>query len=663
MFVTKLNASGTGLVYSSYIGNNTSYSSDWETGTSIAVDDLGNCYIAGAAGTAEFPILNAVQPSFGGVRDAFVAKLNPAGSGFVYSTFLGGSGQDIATGIAVDARGNAYVTGSTNSVNFPVSRNAYQTTYIVGSCSGGCTHGFVAKLDPAGSALLYSTLLEGSSSDLPAAIAVDLAGGAYITGTTCSADFPTTPAAFQKQLSASASASRPCSDAFVTKLRAEGSLDYSTFLGGSDEDRGQGIAVGRDGTAYVTGTTRSRDFPLMAPFQNVNRGDRDAFVSRLNAAGSAALYSTYLGGSGNDFGNSIALDSSGNIYLTGVTDSLDYPTLDPIQPANSGGRCALILGNFSFGFTACTDAFVTKLNPFGSGLIYSTYLGGDGNDAGAGIAVGSDGSAYVTGTSLSGAPNFPLLPGTQSSLAGVFVSKIVVSGHAPAFSAASITNAASFTTGFVPGSIITIFGSHLNNAEGILVADRFPLPTELNGTVVKINGIPAPLLGVANVNGQQQINLVVPFEIRFPATVIITNNGILSVPIRVDGLPFSPGIFTLGGTSGAIQHSADFSLVTPSNSARSGEVLIIYATGLGPVEPPVDASMPAPASPPSRTVNTPIVAVNGVPAEVLFSGLAPGYAGLYQVNIRVPAGLSSGEAKLAIQSGTQASNVVTVPVL
>ena len=273
-----------------------------------------------------------------------------------WSTYLGGNGNDWGKGIAVDAAGNAYVTGQTESGNFPTTAGAFDTTY-----NGDCD-AFVAKLNASGSGLVYSTYLGGGNSDTGLGIAVDAAGNVYVTGETESGNFPTTAGAFDTTDSGG--------DAFVAKLNASGSgLVYSTYLGGSGRNLGYGIAVDAAGNAYVTGWTDCSDFPTTAgAFDTTYSGSRyNAFVAKLNASGSGLVYSTYLGGSGRDQGLSIAVDAAGNAYVTGQTESSDFPTT---------------AGAFDTTYQGGDDAFVAKLNASGSGLVYSTYLGGSGIDRG-----------------------------------------------------------------------------------------------------------------------------------------------------------------------------------------------------------------------------------------------------------------------------------------
>jgi hypothetical protein len=317
----------------------------------------------------------------------------------VYSTYLGGSLVDEGLGIAVDGSGSVYITGGTRSTDFP-TMGALQSTY-----GGGDGDAFVAKIAPAGS-LVYSTYLGGSLLDEGLGIAVDSSGDAYVTGLTTSTNFPT--------MSPLQAANGGGIDAFVTELNSTGSaLVYSTYLGGSGNDSAAGIAVDNAGSAHIVGTTTSNDFPTKRPFQSANGGGEDAFVTKISPAGSALVYSSYLGGSGNDVGTGIA-HRNGNVYVTGYTTSTDFPVANALQPAYGGGS---------------SDAFVAKINPSGSALIYSTYLGGSKYDSSFAIAVDVTGNAYLTGATTS--TNFPTMNPLQRTDRGgndAFVTKINSSG-------------------------------------------------------------------------------------------------------------------------------------------------------------------------------------------------------------------------------------------
>jgi hypothetical protein len=405
---SKLNPAGSALVYTTYLGG-----SYFDVGNGIAVDAGGNAYVTGATQSADFPTTaGAFQPTFAGpsgLSDAFVTKLDPTGSALVYSTYLSSA---LSSAIAVDTEGNAYVTGQTGSVNFPTTAGVFQPIY-----SGG-GDAFVTKINPTGTALIYSTYLGGNDIDFSTAIAADTDGNAYVTGTTASANFATTTGVFQPIYSGGGG------DAFVTKINPAGSaLVYSTYLGGSSGGNGgEGIAVDADGNAYVAGFTASTNFPTTpGAFQSVYAGGFGfAFVTKFNPTGSGLVYSTYLGGSDNkgmginNWGTGIAIDAAGNAYVTGFTFANNFPTtLDAIQP--------LLAGSW--------DAFVTKLNSTGSGLVYSTYLGGGNGDDGTGIAVDAQGNAYVTGETAS--ENFPITPGAfQRFYAGPRLGQIRSDGDA-----------------------------------------------------------------------------------------------------------------------------------------------------------------------------------------------------------------------------------------
>lgn len=391
------------LAYSTYLGG-----SGADLGRGIAVDSGGNAYITGSTQSTDFPTVNAIQPTGGNYSDAFVAKLNRDGTALIYSTYLGGHVDDIGKGIAVDSVGNVYVTGYTFSTDFPVA-NAIQPTLQ------GVPNAFVTEINADGNAFVYSTYLGGSSSDGGLGIAVDSAGNTYVTGWTTSTDFPTA--------NPIQSTNHGDSDAFVTKIIAGGSrLAYSTYLGGSLSDFGNGIAVDSLGRAYVVGQTNSTDLPTKNAFQpHYGGGEWDAFVTKIGAAGGAFVYSTYLGGNSYEIGDAIAVDSAGNAYLTGQTESSDFPTVNAFQPILKGPA----------------DAFVTKINASGNALVYSTFLGGSSGDFGSGIAVDAVGEAYVSGSTSSGDfPTVNAIQPTNRSKVGPcgFVTKMNANGSSPIYS-------------------------------------------------------------------------------------------------------------------------------------------------------------------------------------------------------------------------------------
>lgn len=365
------------LSYSTYLGGSSSEHGFGTTTSGIAVDGAGNAYIASTTDSTTFPGVSgsSIQPARAGDDDAFVTKINAAGTAIVYSTFLGGSDIDESLGIAADAAGNVYITGWTSSTTFPgVNGSSIQPIH-----AGGFRDGFVTKIDPAGTAIVYSTFLGGSGVDEAKGIAIDSAGGAYVTGRTFSTTFP----------GVSGSSIQPAkggsSDAFVTKIDPTGTaIVYSTFLVGSPQvDEAFGIAVDFAGNACVTG------FTFVGP-------DSEAFVIKVNPAGTALVYSILLGGSGSESGLGVGVDGAGNAYVTGWTNSTSFTGVDgsSIQPVYGGGL---------------EDAFVTRINLLGT-AIDSTFLGGSGEEFGRGIAVDVAGNANVTGTTDS--TNFP---GTNES--------------------------------------------------------------------------------------------------------------------------------------------------------------------------------------------------------------------------------------------------------
>jgi uncharacterized repeat protein (TIGR01451 family) len=432
VFVAKLSPGGNALIYCTYLGG----SAD-DRASAIAVDTQGSAYIAGSTTSRNFPVRSALQPTLAGYRNAFVVKLSPAGNSLVYSTYLGGNASDAANGIAVDASGSAYVVGDTTSFSFPA------TGFQRGTHGG--QDAFVAKLSADGSRLAYSTYLGGSSEDHGAAIAVDGGGTVYVTGATTSTDFPVLNAAQRYNAGGQ--------DAFVTRLSADGNyLLFSTYLGGSGgtvmyPEIGQGIALDTNGNAYLTGVTSSPDFPLSGALQTVRKGALDAFVTKLNPSG-ATVYSTYLGGSGVDVGNAIAVDAGGAAYVAGYTISTDLPVANALQSVNAGDY----------------DAFLARLSPAGDVVQYLSYLGGNGSDSATAVALGPSGDAYVAGFTLS--TNFPLLNAFQSSNGGnygAFVTKVDFSGLP---SGAVLSVAVSHTGNFVQGLVGAMYSVIVTNRTG-----------------------------------------------------------------------------------------------------------------------------------------------------------------------------------------------------
>lgn len=627
-FITKLNPSGTALIYSTYLGG-----AGADVGFGLALDSANNVYLIGLTGSANFPLMGAFQPGYGGgSSDAFITKLNANGSSLAYSTYLGGSSIDAALGLAIDATGAAYIVGETPSPNFP-TKNALQPAI------GGASDTFVVKVQPDGAALVFSTYLGGSGTDIGVGIAVDDMGSVYVSGSTASSNFPL------------ANALQPnpggALDVFVTKLNASGSaLVYSTYLGGSGGD-GQGypgnpLAVDAAGNVYLTGATASANFPLANPLQATNGGSGDAFVTKLNASGAALVYSTYLGGSGIEniqasdgslFGD-IAVDGAGQVYVTGLTTSANFPTGSAVQ-ASSGGNI---------------DVFVTKLNASGAAVVYSTYFGGNNDDRGLCIALDPVGGAYVTGWTKS--PNYQTVGALQAAYGGgvedAFILKLAA--DAVTVSAASFSGAA-----IAPKGIVAAFGPNL--ATSTVIASSVPLPTALAGTTVRIRdsaGVErdAPLFFVS----AGQVNYQIPDGTAAgPAAVTVTSGDgrISSAVIQVRAA--APAIFTANasGSGAAAAVDAFTGAAAPFNATRAGgepNIISVFGTGLGADATDIDANVNATAT------------IDGNPTTILYAGRAPGFVGLNQFNVVFPAGITTGTHTLVISRNGVASNTVTIAV-
>jgi YVTN family beta-propeller protein len=443
------------LSYSTYLGG-----SGGDGAASIAVDPSGNAYIAGTTDSADFPVsagsFQVTHTGTGG--NVFVAKLNPAGTALIYATYIGGSGQygDLDAGIAIDSSGDAFLTGTTNSTDFPITPGAFQKSF-----AGGQYDAFITELNPSGAALLYSTYLGGQGSDGGASIAVDSSGNAYVTGNTTSTNFPVTSGAPQSTLGGGTY------DAFVAKVNPLGSaLAYSTYLGGSGDDFGGYIAVDPSGEAYVAGSTGSANFPLTAGALQTayGGGPDDVFVTKLTAAGTALAYSTYLGGSGDDYAGGVVVDAQGNFYVTGSTGSTNFPvTAGAFQSVFGGGPY---------------DAFVSEFAPSGSSLIYSTYLGGTGDDDAGGLTLDSAGDAYVTGYTSSA--DFPLSSPIQSSYGGnpydVFVTELNGAGSS------LLLSTYLGGSGDDEGLGIALDGANSIYIVGYTTSQNFPLNSPLQST-------------------------------------------------------------------------------------------------------------------------------------------------------------------------------------
>lgn len=676
----------------------------------IALDPVGNIYVAGETAALNFPTTAGVyQPSPNKLTgtvcenpptrfcsDAFVMKLNPAGDQVIYSTYFGGSSFDSAAGIAVDSAGDAIVTGSTQSSDFPVTAAAAQIAFGGGQCPVPgfgeipqplpCSDVFVTKFDPTGSRLIYSTYLGGSGTDSASAIAIDVAGDTYVTGSTNSTNYPVTPGAYQR-------GSNGIFQAFVTKLDTAGNLVYSTYLGGSGNFIGAAIAADAAGDAYVAGS----------------------LIWKLNPQGSQLIYVEELGNPENASANSIALDASGHAFVAGATNSADFPFTRTF-PASAAGQA------FSGAYVAELDAAGDPLYAVGLATGYALsmavdvsgaiYVTGQTNSSTFPITGGAidncnlpTGSPYLVkltaggatikyATFLTSTPSAIALdvsgnlwmagglftsqgPATQavtsiasSPAAGAFVAKLDFS--APfSFGVTCVANAASFLQGpggsVAPGEIISIFGAGLGPQQGVGAQfdSQGRVASQVGGTTVLIGGIPAPILYAQ----AGQVNAVVPYEIASGAstTLQVGFAGAQTQPLSLAVVPSFPGIFTLTGTGagqGAILNQ-DGSINSASNPAAKGSIIAMFATGDG-LESPSQPDGGLTAAPYSET-NAPVEVLLGASetqAHVVYAGGAPTLvAGAMQVNAVIPAGLSdSGVIPLTLYVDGVASPAISVAI-
>jgi uncharacterized repeat protein (TIGR01451 family) len=535
-------------------------------------------YVLGDTTSLNFPTQSAYRTSSSGSNDVFVTKLNASGNGLIYSTYIGGSGDDYSSGLAVDAGGNAFITGYTDSQNFPTRNAAY-------AGNAGFFDAFLTKLGVNGSNLVYSTYLGGAGDDFGRTLAVDSSGSAYLAGQTYSkgtgnGPFPTTTGAYQRN---NGNGNVIGADAFVTKFNTNGVVSYSTFLGGNSEEKANGIAVDNSGNAYIVGEVTSyppfpdppsSDFPVVNAFQaQFNRGsldpfggNTDGFLTKLNAAGSALIFSTFLGGYDNDFVTGIALDKNGRICLTGVTGSSDFPTLNAAQPQNAGF--------FNDPDFPGPDAFVTQFQPSGTALAYSTYLGGTLDESPFlldrfGIAVDPSGNLYVAGQT--GSFDFPVTPGAdQTNSRGsvdVFVAKINPAVAGPA----SLVYAS-----FLSGSLGVGLGGPDNEAGSIAVDDNgnFYVAGITSATNFPVTAGAYRTSSPGGFNDAFVAKFSSPPDLSVtmvasPNPVILGSNALFTIRINNNG----PSTFT--GVSNVVQFPAGLQVGLVSSSAGT------FSTGAG----------------------------------------------------------------------------------
>jgi uncharacterized protein (TIGR03437 family) len=694
-FIAKFSPSGA-LLYLTYLGG----SAD-DTAMALAVDATGNAYVTGFTTSSNFPTAGTpYQSKFGGygggtvmrTGDAFVAKIAPAGNKLIYSTYLGGSQDDFGLAIAIDGTGAVYVTGGTMSPNFPVSSTAYlktfqggggqQSTYTYGIPLIDSGDAFVAKLDATGANLLFSTYLGGSRDDVGSTIALDASDNVYVGGFTLSGNFPTTAGAYQRQFGGADPNDLyfQTGDGFIAKLKPDGSgLIYSTYFGGAGDDYVQSIAVDAAGDAYFTGrsgssalTTTAGVFqpafggPLVLPNGTENLVG-DAVVGELNPAGSAMVYLTWLGGSGNDAGASIAIDAAGNAYVAGFSDSTNFPvSSSAFQSTMQGDGGSVLYENFG-------DAFLSVVSPNGAKLLYSTYMGGANDDLALGLALDKAGNIYFGGNTYSS--NFPTTSGAfQKTYGGQQMVYTFPWGDAfyAVFSAipsspeiAGVANAESGATIIAANTWTAIYGTDMSATTREWAGSDFngnQMPTALSGVSVTMNGEKTYLYYIS---GTQLGVLTPPDLVAGPVQVVVTNNSVVSNTFTVQAQTIAPAFFVYSGTSYVAATHVHGQLVGPTTlypgsttPATTGETLVLYVNGCGNTSVPFVKGSDMQSG---DLVPLPVVKIGGITATVGFAGAVS--AGLYQVNVIVPAGLKAGDNSITASLGgssTQAGVLVTI---
>ena len=677
-FVAKFNPAASGensLIFSTYIGGNVS-----DEAFGLALDSSNNIYITGRTLSTNYPLRNAFQVAFSTATNctdsagnpatcehAFVTELAANGKSLVYSSNLGGTNQDEAFGIGVDAAGNAYVMGQTFSTDFPTAGSPYQSTQK-GTTDAGDV--FVCEVTTNGTSLAYSTYFGGSKAESPVGIAVSPGGMVYIAGSTTSTDLPTTSNALQ------GTASGGPGDSFLSvfnpKTGGSGSLVYSTYLAGKDGSTlANAVAVDAAGVIYVTGATNADDYPVSSGAfsshyagslsQGGIAGVGDVFITKLDitASGSAqVVYSTFFGGALDDEGFGIAVDSTGLITVAGQTDSLAMPvTGDAFQRFNAGP-------------SPTGQGFIARFDPSKSGtasLIYSTYIGGSQSDELLGVAVDKTGNFVAAAGSVESSNPPITVSAVQKSYGGGSSNAYVVeldftqSGPTPR----KVLNGASLVdTGLSPGLIFTVIGSGLGPAEpevgGMDVHGL--IPTTLAGVQLLVDNVAAPLLYVS----QNQINAVAPYELSNRlggnVSVQVIYNGVGGSLVTDLCVIAAPAIFSSGDGQGIILNQ-DGSLNGPHNPAPAGSKIQIFATGEGLLIPDgVDGQFTNLNSPP-RPVLAVTATIGGATANISYAGTVPGsFEGFFEVDATIPAGASSGNNPVELSVGGIASTPVNVVV-
>ncbi len=649
VFIVAVSSSGVPsvIVYGGTLGN--------DTANGIAVDAAGDFFVVGSTTSTDFPVIEVgtgvnVQSTEFGLQKAFALGFQAGVSTPVWSEYFGGSASDEALGIALGPNNLLYIVGDTDSTDFLYysSEGALINSNDLQDFNGGGFDGYLLSMGTNG-AFSFATYMGGTGNDYANAVAVDSNSRIFVVGSTTTTDFNTADA-FQQGLGGGV-------DAFATSFAYDTSTGTSsfyfiTYIGGSSDDVANAVALDADDNVYIAGTTGSTDFPVsnFAYQTTYQGGASDGFIFVLSSNPAEGVWSSYFGTSTADVLNAITLNVSGDIFVTGSTDSVVFPvTADAVQSANGGGL----------------DAIISEFNNAGTSLLFSTYLGGSGNDVGRGIAVDSSGNIYVDGITASSNNDFPVTTATyHQAYAGgasdAFLSVLGCSGAAPTIAPGGVTNAASFlATTVAPGGIISIFGTDFAcSSSG---ASTVPLTTTLAGVTVKVNGTAIPLYYA----GATQINAQLPYETTpGSATLTVTNAYGTSAGGTFNVVETGPGTFVAGTQAAALNYPA-YTVNSTSNGAQPGSVVIVYLTGLGPVSPAIADGAAAPATPPFSQVptTTPVSAtINGQAMTIDFLGMAPGYVGLGQANLVIPAGMAAGTYPVVITIGSVSSQAANITV-
>jgi uncharacterized protein (TIGR03437 family) len=673
-FLFRLNAAGSELLASTYFGGN-----DDELAGGIAMDREGSIYLSGTTGSANFAVTpNVYQAALrGNGYSAFVTKISATGKNITWSTYIGGTGDNFPHGIAVDSLSNVYVSGVTTSRDFPGANTGIQAGY-----KGGERDAFIFKMNPAGQALIYSTYLGGAGTETNWDIAADSDGTAYVTGSTDSVDFPTTPGVVQTALSGPI-------DAYVVKINPAGSaFAYSTLFGGNRIDRGEEVVPGGNGTVWIAGDTNSSNMPTQNALQPALRGGADAFVAQLNATGTAILNSTYFGGDGLELIAGMGIDNQQNVIIAGDTDSnnLTANVTASHQKIYGGGAQDSFVAKINFAsapaeltiaparleFTGVVGASIatqslTITAPQGSTISWT-----------AAASTTSGGSWLVTNPARgTGTASIAVFPQTAGLQAGSYAGTLTITNQASnkatqipvtlTLSATAgaqlppngIVNAASFAGGAVSaGEIVTIYGSRIGPNPLVRAAlgsdGRFP--TLVAAVRVLFDNVPAPLLYVSDT----QLAAIVPYAVagKSVTQVQVEYQGSKTNSVAVQVTPASPALFTANSSGrgpGAILNQ-DNSVNSASNPAAKGSVVVLFATGEGQTDPGgIDGQAAISVFP--KPVLPVLVRIGGVEAQIAYAGAAPGLvAGVIQVNVYVPESAPSGsEVPITLTVGAQQS--------